>query len=228
MAVDFLHKWHTLLNVFAGTKDKKPGACISPTNFMRTTRDCAANGIARFADGQQHDIADFMQFCMDQLHSATATKVSMVTEGKPLNREDEMMVQSFNAFRSHYQSEYSVIIEMFAGQFYQSTRTCDDDVNRPFKCSETYDPFTILALPIPTIQRKKCTLVDCMDLFVATETIQGWKPSDRSPPRLAQKFMKLWSLPTILVVQLKRFVGFQHKDQRAVEIPLELYLGVAE
>lgn len=220
----FLHKWHALLAVFASTKDKQPACTISPKYFMQAAKECSLKLAVKFADGQQHDIVDFMQFCLDQLHASTAMKVSMVTEGDAQNREDEMMVQSYNAFRTHFESEYSVIIEMFAGQFFQSMRTCDDDVNMPFKCSESYDPFTILSLPIP-FKKQTCRLKDCLDLFVAAETIQGWKPTDQSPPRLAQKFMKLWALPTILVIQLKRFVGFQHKDNRAVDIPLELDLA---
>jgi ubiquitin carboxyl-terminal hydrolase 8 len=180
-------KWHALLKVFEKTALQKTTCSISPRYFMQAVRQASREGAAvtRFADGQQHDVADFMQFCLDQLHASTALRVDMVTEGKPQNREDEMMVQSYEAFRKHFESEYSVVIEMFAGQFYQSVRTCDDDLALPFKSSETYDPFTILQLPIPTSLRRACTLYDCLDHFVSAETIQGWKPTAESPPRLA-------------------------------------------
>lgn len=219
-------QWGSLQQCFR-TAASKPNCTISPKHFLRIVRSTAAatGAAAQFGDGDQHDVADFMQFMLDQFHKATCVPVRMTTEGTPRSREDEMMVASYEAFKLHFASEYSVVIEMFGGQFYQRVQTCDDDYRLPTEHSETYDPFTVLTLPIPTYRRTKCSVYDCLDLFVADETLPEWKARDGAPPRLSQKNVRLWSLPKVLVVQLKRFAGYQVKDSRAVRIDSTLDLS---
>jgi ubiquitin C-terminal hydrolase len=198
---------------------------ISPNQFIGHVRNISHKKVTPFADGNQHDIADFMQFILDNMHMALAIPVEMSTVGVPKNREDEMMIESFKMLRRHYASEYSIVVEMLGGQFYQRIQTCDDSPSLPYHQSESYDPFSILQLPIPVYHRKTCTIYDCLKLFIAKDTLQDWKPTDTSPPRLAQKSVWLWALPEILTIQFKRFSGYQFKESREIEIAIELDLS---
>jgi len=214
-----------LLGCFIRTSKRDKSCTISPNQFIMIIKQIAFTNVTTFADGNHHDISDFMQFILDNIHMALSIPVTMSTSGVPKNREDEMMIESYKTFRNHYESKYSIIIEIMGGQFYQRIQTCDDSPGLPFKQSETYDPYTILQLPIPTLHRKICNLYDCLNLFIKKEIIHDWKPSETDPPRLAQKTMLLWSLPEILTIQLKRFVGFQLKDNQQIEIVMELDLS---
>ena len=204
----------------------RPNCSVSPVHFVRVVRSAAAKlkTAEAFGDGNQHDVADFLQFVLDQFHAATSVTVRMSTEGVAKNREDEMMLASYREYRRHFASDYSAVVEMFSGQFYQRVQTCDDE--QPVERSESYDPFTVLQLPIPTFRRGKCRLTDCLDLFVASETIEAWRARDGAPARLAQKTVWLWSLPKVLVIQIKRFSGYRVKDQREISFEPRLDLSM--
>ena len=224
--LSFAEHWRVLLHCFyrAGggeAADDAQQRCISPTNFMRSV----FADDPHFRRGVQCDIAEFLQYVLDRMHRALSSEVKMQSEGTPRNREDELMLTSYKAIRTHFQREYSIIVDLFAGQFYQRIHACDETLYRRPAQSETFDPFTLLPLDIPP-KRGECTVYDCLDAFVLHEMLPEWRPADAEPPRLAQKRVMLWKLPTVLVVQLKRFAGLYGavKNTRAVRFGLTLNL----
>jgi ubiquitin C-terminal hydrolase len=84
------------------------------------------------------------------------------------------------------------------------------------------EPFFIVNLPIP--DKKSLSLMDCFDLYVEGEILDGdncityEKTKEKIP---ARKNISFWSFPNILVIDIKRFNAMNRKNQVMVDFPLE-------
>ena len=216
--------WVQLLNVAWRDADT---FAVSPKNFVRTfstvSRQLKERGAlsTEFRVGEQHDMVEYLQFLLDCFHTALKTKIEVTVRGTPCNRLDQLMVDSYEQYRRHYEPEYSVVIDMFSGQYY--TQICTRDVTGPAEHSESFDPFTVLTLELPKAAAS-CSLYRCFDMLVRPEMITGWKGERCDKARLVEKKTYLWRLPSILVIHLKRFVNQYVKNTCQVEIPERLDL----
>lgn len=172
-----------------------------------------------FAVGQQHDMAEFLQFMLDVLHDSAFCHVKVDITGKVESRMDQMMVKSYKQFGTHCEKQYSFVSDMMTGQYFIQNQTCDNMT--PTEHSETYDPFTMLTLPIP-LGVKQCTLYDCLDVMTQPEVVEGWKGDLTDKERMIERKTYLWKLPQILIVQLKRFANRFVKNECDVRIETEL------
>lgn len=172
-----------------------------------------------FAVGQQHDMAEFLQFVLDVFHDSAFCRVKVDITGKVESRMDQMMVKSYKQFGAHCEKQYSFVSDMMTGQYFIQNQTCDNMT--PTEHSETYDPFTMLTLPIP-LGAKQCTLHDCLDVMTQPEVVEGWKGELTDKERMIERKTYLWKLPQILIVQLKRFANRFVKNECDVRIESEL------
>ena len=79
-------------------------------------------------------------------------------------------------------------------------------------------------IPIPSI--KNPSLLDCFDLFVSGEILEGdnaWFNEKTCLKQIIKKQIMYWSFPKILVIDIKRFsnVNFNNKNQILITFPLE-------
>lgn len=167
-----------------------------------------------FAVGQQHDIAEYLQFVLDILHDTAQCQVHMTVMGVVADRRDQMMAEAFKQFEQHYAKQYSFVTDMMTGQYFVQNQTCDNKA--PTEHSETFDPFVLLTLDMP-LGKRQCTLYDCFDLMVASEIIEGWQGELSQEPRLIERRTYLWRLPSVLIIHLKRFANRVVKNGCVVE-----------
>ena len=172
-----------------------------------------------FAVGQQHDMAEFLQFVLDILHDSAFCRVRVDIAGKVDGRMDQMMVASYKQFGKHCEKQYSFVSDMMTGQYFVQNQTCDNV--SPTEHSETYDPFTVLTLPIP-VGVKQCSIYDCFDVLIQPEVIEGWKGELTTKERMIERKTFLWRLPQILIVHLRRFVNRYVKNACGVRVETEL------
>jgi len=211
--------WEQLLTV---AWRKPETEAVSPKNFIKiieivSRQMKAENKVSSvFRAGQQHDCVEFLQFMLDCLHDSMVIPVGINISGTPRNRIDQLMIESYKQYQKHYESKYSVVVDMFSGQYFAQIVTRDN--LGPAEHSETFDPFTILTLELPPAARR-CTLYDCFDMLIRPEIITGWKGERCSTERLIEKKTFLWKLPNILVIHLKRFVNMYVKNMCQVQIP---------
>nr|CAD7411451.1 unnamed protein product [Timema cristinae] len=102
---------------------------------------------------------------------------------------------AWNKFRSINES---LILTLFFGQQKSTVRCC--------KCNEksvTYEPFSNLSLPLPT-NSNRCTLHDCVRLYLREETLTGWNCPSCKEARDAHKKFDIVRFPPILIVHFKR------------------------
>lgn len=157
-----------------------------------------------FAVGQQHDIAEYLQFVLDVLHDTAQCQVDMALVGVNADRRDQMMAKALHQFKQHYAKQYSFVTDMMTGQYFVQNLTCDNKA--PTEHSETYDPFVLLTLDLP-LGKRQCTLYDCFDLMIAPEIIHGWQGELSQEPRMIERRTFLWRLPSVLIIHLKRFAN---------------------
>lgn len=165
-------------------------------------------GIAsRFMGYDQQDAQEFMRFLVDALHE----DVNTVT-GKPVYRElverpcsDAEMGDEWWAYEAARSA--SVVKGLFAGQLF-TRLTCGacGGVTRGF------DPFWDLSLPIPKSAQlpgcDACDITDCLRAFVKEEELAGGEAPYCAKCRShkpAVKRTRVWRLPRILVLHIKRF-----------------------
>ena len=89
--------------------------------------------------------------------------------------------------------------------------------------SITPEPYFMIDLPIPT-NNKSPTLIDCFNLYVEGETMDGDNAifnEATGKKEAAKKNIMFWSLPTILVIDIKRFNASNQKNQVLIDFPLE-------
>ena len=175
-----------------------------------------------FSLGQQHDMAEYLQFILDLIHDTAYCPVKVEITGKVEGRMDQMLVASYKQFALHYEKQYSFVSDMMTGQYFIQNQTCDNLT--PSEHSNSYDPFTMLTLPIP-VGTKQCTLYNCLDLMIQPEIIEGWKGELTDKERMIERKTYLWRLPQILIVHLKRFMNRHVKNECGVQIEQELNLS---
>jgi ubiquitin C-terminal hydrolase len=132
----------------------------------------------RFSNYRQQDSLEFMHILLDALHEDLSTS------------ESENNSKISQLFHGEIESEVEC-------------RQCEKPV-------KTYDSFGFLPLPIPDSSKSSstCHIDDCFDEFCKTEHIDQygkWFCEKCGELTNAKKSIKLWKLPQILIIQLKRF-----------------------
>ncbi|KAI9220782.1 hypothetical protein BC828DRAFT_336318, partial [Blastocladiella britannica] len=216
----------------------KAYAALIRALWAPTSRDCAvaprhfksimAQFAPQFSGYQQHDSQELLGFLLDGLHEdLNRVKVKPYVESKDDDGrpDNEVANEQWDAHRSRNDS---IVVDMFQGQ-YKSRVQCATCSN----ISVTFDPFMVLALPIPaTTPPARFVITACFDAFVAeerldpTETVYCRKCKEH---REATKKVDLWRAPPTLVVALKRFgQGGRYRREKIgamVDCPLVLDLS---
>eukprot|EP00095_Tigriopus_kingsejongensis_P003504 maker-scaffold373_size192110-snap-gene-0.35 protein:Tk03504 transcript:maker-scaffold373_size192110-snap-gene-0.35-mRNA-1 annotation:"ubiquitin carboxyl-terminal hydrolase 17-like isoform x2" len=210
----------------------------------------------KFMGFEQHDSQEFLQYAQEGFHSEInqvppekkATKSSEKDEGQDENNNpiktyarDDPEEPGLSAIETgrRWWSQYlkrddSLVSDLFMGQF-RSTLKCTVCSHE----SVTFEPFWLISVPIPSKGRSRTSnsegtvkLQDCLDLFVAEETLDGDEKPTCEKCQQRQRCVKWYMVerwPRILVVHLKRFSPgerFRSKLSNHVDVPVE-YLDLS-
>ena len=215
-----LIEWDELRNLLW-----KENCIVSPFKFVKTVQKLATlKGQDMFTGFNQNDLPEFLIFVIDCFHNALSREVSMTINGKIENEKDEIAVKCFERIKQMYENEYSEIWKIFYGMHVSIL----ENASTGKKISITPEPFFIINLPIP-LNNKCPSLLDCFDLYVEYELMDGdnsieIEGSDEKVS--AKKSISFWSLPNILVIDIKRFnishtINTMKKNQVMIDFPLE-------
>ncbi|VDM58548.1 unnamed protein product [Angiostrongylus costaricensis] len=196
---------------------------IKPQRFLRLF---ASQVNACLADGHQHDASEFQLFLLDALH------------------EDTNQVTKRVSFEQNYRGGPQIVSD--ARDYEKKSRlfACSP-VNRIFNlqtvselscsaCGEqsaTFEECSLITVELP-MHTSRTSLQQCLSSHFSQTTLDGdsrWNcPRCRAPKR-ASRLTKLWSLPPVVVVHLKRFSienGDYAKNTMAVDFdPTKLDLS---
>ena len=210
-----LVEWDELRNVLW-----KENYIVMPTKFVKTVQKLARiKDRDLFTGFDQNDLPEFLIFVIDCFHNSLAREVNMNIQGTPKNDTDKIALLCFEKIKQMYSKDYSEIWNIFYG-IHISQLVSIETKNT---ISMTPEPFFIINLPIPK-SNKSPTLLDCFDLYTECETLDGdncFLNENTGKKEAVNKNLIFWSLPTILVIDIKRFNTSNSKNQILVDFPLE-------
>ncbi|XP_013173462.1 PREDICTED: ubiquitin carboxyl-terminal hydrolase 8 isoform X3 [Papilio xuthus] len=168
-----------------------------------------------FRGGEQQDSHEFLTILMDWLHLDLQFAI------KPPQKEG--LPAAERAWHEYTRCKESLVLRLFYGQI-RSTVRCVRCAER----SATYDSFSNLSLELPAAAAR-CTLQDCLNLYLKDETIPGWNCPKCKEKRDAVKKLDISRLPPVLVIHFKRFYvdpkeymsNTYRKKQTYIDFPLE-------
>jgi len=193
---------------------------VSPYKFVKAVQKVARiKNYELFTGFEQNDLPEFLIFIIDCFHNAISREVNMEIKGSILNEKDKIAVICFERIKQMYSKDYSEIWNMFYG--IQLSQLISLETNEII--SITPEPYFIINLPIPT-NNKSPSLLDCFDLYVEGETLDGENAvfnEKTNKKESARKNMTFWTFPSILVIDIKRFNSSNRKNQILIDFPLE-------
>ena len=193
---------------------------ISPGKFLKTIQKLAHfKKIDIFTGYSQNDLPEFLLFVIDCFHIGLSRDVNMSISGNVENPVDSMAVKCFSMIQKMYSKEYSEIWNMFYGIHVSQIISLETGE----VLSASPEPYFMINLSIPA-DNKSPSLIDCFDLYVEGEVLDGdnaWYNEATKLKQNVQKKLSYWSLPTILVIDIKRFNAQNRKNQILVTFPLE-------
>jgi ubiquitin carboxyl-terminal hydrolase 8 len=169
----------------------------------------------QFQGYEQQDSHEFLTILMDWLHEDLNKRSRKLPLRETSNENLSQADQAWNKFR---RCNESLIRSLFYGQQRSTVRCC--------KCCEesvTYEAFSDLSLPLPS-SSNKCSLYECLKLYLNGEKISGWNCPSCKEKRDAIKKFDILKLPPILVIHLNRFYhdGWWRKRQTYVDFPYSM------
>ncbi|XP_037302918.1 ubiquitin carboxyl-terminal hydrolase 8 isoform X1 [Manduca sexta] len=169
-----------------------------------------------FRGCEQQDSHEFLTILMDWLHLDLQFTITV-----PPHKDS--LPASEKAWYEYTKSKESLILRLFYGQIKSTVRctVCG-------KQSVTYESFSNLSLELPA-NANRCTLSDCLKLYLNGEPIPGWNCPNCKEKRDAVKKLDISRLPPVLVIHFKRFYvdpkeymcNAYRKKQTYIDFPLE-------
>jgi ubiquitin carboxyl-terminal hydrolase 2/21 len=197
----------------------KENCSVSPIKFVKTIQKLAQiKDKDLFTGYDQNDLPEFLIFVIDCFHNALSREVNMNIQGTPENDRDKIALLCFEKIKQMYSKDYSEIWNIFYG--IQISQLTSMETNKSM--SLIPEPFFIINLPIPQ-NNKTPSLLDCFDLYVEGEILDGENSvfnEATNKKEAAKKNLIFWSLPTVLVIDIKRFNSSNRKNQILVDFPL--------
>lgn len=204
-------QFQKLIIALNDTRDSRP---VRPMSFRKVL------GVFKpvFRTNQQQDAHECMILILDKLHEAIKMQVSINITGDAHNQIEERKKTAFNQYKSYLGNNgFSEINKLFYGQF-ESTVACKQCNTESFN----YDPYCSMEIEIP---KTSATLYDCLDNYCFKELLQGedsYNCAKCKAKTEATKVLKLWTLPKVLIIQLKRFNFKLTKNNRHISCPMKL------
>lgn len=204
---------------------------VSPGRFVSIIQRVAREtGAVEFQGWDQNDTSEFLLFIFDAFHNACARAVVMRIDGTERNPTDTIARQCYDMLKERYARDYSECLDMLYG-IQMSVITDVGNVNSGNGIlSAKPEPYSVLNMCIPEKTGSKVlTLYDCFDKYCESEQLDGenaWFNEVTGKKQPVNKAMVFWSMPEIMVIDLKRFVptsnyGRYKKNNTHIDIPLE-------
>jgi ubiquitin carboxyl-terminal hydrolase 8 len=146
---------------------------------------------------QQNDINEFITIFIDKLNQSIAEQVNIRL--KPWDKNtmyDKQRLIMDTEWIKQVEKEYSELIPMFYGQTIMQI-TCGN-------CNyigHNYEMFFNIMLPVIP----NSNLSDCIDAYFSEEVMNYWTCDKCNCKANSKKSQRLWRLPRILIISLKRF-----------------------
>jgi|TARA_B110000259_G_scaffold70026_1_gene82559 ubiquitin carboxyl-terminal hydrolase 8 len=189
---------------------------IAPHGFVQSVQQVAIlKNRDIFSGYNQNDIQEFLIFIIDCFHGALSREVDMQITGDVKNNTDKMAKLCYEMMDNMYTKEYSEMLDIFYGIHISRISSLDGEI-----LSDRPEPFSILSLPMP--DKNTLSLFDCMDEYCKQEDLFGedaWMNDKTNEKEDVRRGIIFWSLPEVLIVDLKRWNERGDKNNKMVDVP---------
>lgn len=191
---------------------------IAPWGFLKAIHNVATEKkLDLFSGYVQNDISEYLIFIIDNLHNGIKREVVMTINGNIKNKVDKLANECYKMMKQLYKSEYSEILNIFYG--ISATQIKSAETNEIL--SRTCEPYSIISLSIP--DKRETNLFECLDLYCEDEDLSGnnaWYNDITKKNENVKKNVVFWSLPNVLIIDLKRYNNSNKKKNLLVDISL--------
>lgn len=173
----------------------------------------------RFSDYEQQDSQESLSLILDYLHEGLKYDVDINYSGTIENELDEIMVESIKNWKKELNNKYSVIADLFFGQFVNKVISLEPS-NKDQMVSKTFELFNILNIPI-----FGNTLYDSLAKYFEKESLESKYFDDKTKTYIdAYRQIKLMKVPKFITIVLKRYknqTGNLYKSNNIITFPID-------
>ena len=190
---------------------------ISPNRYINSVQKISTlKNRELFSGFIQNDFPEFLVFLLECFHNALKKPVTMEVEGNIITDTDTIAKKCFEVIKNTFSKDYSEIIKLFyAIQVTQLT-----SINNNTLLSIVPEPYCLISLPLTN----ECSnIYDCFNLYCGSEELKdenAWFNDKSNCYETVNKDIKFWSLPEVLIIDLKRFNNKLQKVNKLIEVPL--------
>ena len=194
---------------------------ISPNRFLMVIQHIAKiKNIDVFSGYYQNDVQEFLLFVIDCFHLALKKNIQITIKGVCQTKQDELAIKCYKKIQQMYENDYSEIFNMFHGIHVSQIFNESGDL-----ISNNPETFYSIDLPLPLLNdNKNPSLEECFDLYTSDEILDedNMYFDERINQKIvAKKKILFWSLPKILIIDIKRFSARIIKLQQLLNFPLD-------
>lgn len=204
---------------------------VSPGGFMGSMKQIARlKNQELFTQNSQNDVQEFLVFMLDSFHMALAREVNMTITGNVNSDKDIIGKKCYEMMQQMYTKNYSEMLNLFYGiQMSVLSEVGGDGA----VLSISPEPFSIISLSIPLVEiagtgkTRVPTLIDCFSHYCAGEVMEGdnaWFNEKTGKYQDVKRGMMYWSLPNIMIIDLKRVQYTERGGPVKITIPVEIPL----
>tara|TARA_B100001778_G_scaffold328220_1_gene327402 strand:+ start:236 stop:1267 length:1032 start_codon:yes stop_codon:yes gene_type:complete len=198
----------------------KTNCKITPNRFINYVQDISyKKGRDLFSGFAQNDLPEFLIFIIEIFHNSIKRPVDININGEPKNNLDRLAIKCYDKIKQEHSNEYSTIIKLFYAVHVSSIKSIIDHNVLSNSC----EVFCTLSLPIPN-NKLTCDIYECFDLYTDNELLEGenaWFNENTNKKESILKNIMFWSLPTILIIDFKKFTNDNRKINMLINTPLE-------
>lgn len=193
----------------------KENVVISPQGFLKAVHYVAKHKNKDIFTGYaQNDLPEFLLFIIDAFHNGMRREVDMKIKGEVRNNTDKLAKKCFEMMKEMYSNEYSELLDIFYGIHVSVIEKEEKTLSiKP-------EPYFIIDLPLD-LEKNSINIKDCFKKYCASEIIEDWKNEETNELESVERKIKFWSLPNILVIDLKRFTYDGKKIQKPINLELD-------
>lgn len=201
---------------------ERENGTITPKRLVNAIQQVARRkNMDLFTQYSQNDLPEFFVFLIDCFHNAISREINMEVNGSVESELDKLAIKCYETIKTNYSKEYSEVWKLFYG--IQVTQL-SSAINPEKVLSIIPEPYLMLNLPIPKKKSASVSIYECIDLYVEAETLDGENGiynEETKEKEAVEKVIAFWSLPDILVMDIKRFNHTNSKNNILVDFPID-------
>ena len=185
---------------------------LKPKSFVENI----SQFVKKYYTFEQQDSHECLTYILEILHKGISYDIEVDIKGEVQNETDNLMKRSLEQWKSFYEKNYSYIVEIFHGLFYNKI-----DCNNCSFQEHVFEPFNCISINIPDKANELVSLTTCLDNYFNTkETIKTWTCEECNKSG-CDKSTHFWGMPNYVIIHLKRFTNSGKKIHTNVTFPIE-------